>query len=127
MSALRTRNRWTSWIAAWAILLASLAPSLAQGLGWEKSMPWIEVCTTQGSKWIQGDRGDLGALPGAKHLLEHCPFCLLHAPAMGMPPSASPIPLVSGLEDEFPRAFLAAPRTLHAWVSAQARAPPSAL
>jgi hypothetical protein len=112
----------TSWIAALAVLLAALAPALSHAMG----SSWVEVCTFEGSKWVQVDAGDDTGAPSASHTFEHCPFCSLHVPTPGVPPASTVLPLVLAPTDEFPLAFLAAPRTLHAWVSAQPRAPPSA-
>lgn len=124
MYALRTHRRLTSWIAALAVLLASLAPSLSQALASATGLDWIEVCTAQGSKWIQaGDDGTERA-PGAAHGLEHCPYCSLHTPTLGLPPAPRLDALPLRLSHAIPRAFLAAPQTPHAWVSAQPRAPP---
>lgn len=124
MRAVRAHCRLTCWIAALAILLASLAPSLSHALASAANSNWIEVCTTQGAKWVQaGDEGSKQA-PASAHVLEHCPYCSLHAPALGLPPAGDRVHLPLRLGDEVPLAFLAAPRTLHAWVSAQPRAPP---
>ncbi len=125
MRALPVRTRLTSWIAVFAILLASLVPSLSQAMGFEKGMSWIEVCTAQGSKWVADDAGDSGTPATTKHLLEHCPYCSIHSPALGMPPATISVAEAVDRGHEVPLAFLAAPRTLHAWVSAQPRAPPA--
>lgn len=109
------------------VLLASLAPSLSHALGAAQGPSWVEICTAQGSKWVQGDSADSGEsknAPAAAHLLEHCPYCSIHTPALGLPPTPLVVPLDLGHEAEVPPAFLAAPRTSHAWVSAQPRAPP---
>ena len=113
-------------MAALAILTASLAPSLSYALGFSGGASWIEVCTTEGSRWIQpGEEGSERA-PSSAHLLEHCPYCSLHVPTLGLPSAAPVAPLASRPTHEPPVAFLAAPRTLHAWVTAQPRAPPHA-
>lgn len=114
----------TSWIAALAILLASLAPSLGHALALANGTTWIEICTTQGSKWIPAGKDGSQQAPASAHVLEHCPYCSLHAPTLGLPPATQLAPLPLALGQELPLAFLAAPRTLHAWVSAQPRAPP---
>jgi len=124
MQTHRVHTRLTSWIAVLAILLASLAPSLSQAFASGTGSNWVEVCTTQGSKWITpGDDGTKRA-PAAAHVLDHCPYCSVHAPTLGLPPVVSLTRLPLQLAHEVPRAFLAAPRTLHAWVTAQPRAPP---
>lgn len=110
-----------------AMLLASLAPSLSLALGAAaKGASLVEVCTVQGAKWVQVADGDSQPAPSSGHLLlDHCPYCSLQAPTLGLPPAAATAPLATGWFHELPRAFLAAPRTLHAWVRAQPRAPPS--
>jgi hypothetical protein len=112
-----------------AILMASLAPSVSHALGPTRGASWIEVCSAQGAKWVQGDSSDprsneSGSAPAAAHLLDHCPYCSVPMPAWGLPPAHEVVPLALGPEDELPPAFLAAHRTPHAWVTAQPRAPP---
>jgi hypothetical protein len=124
MRRLRTQRQLTGWIAVLAVLLASLAPALSHALGGSNGASWVEVCSTQGSRWVQSDPDEPGGAPVQAHLLEHCPYCSIHAPALGLPPVPERTPLEPGLKDEFPLAFLAAPRTPHAWVSAQPRGPP---
>ena len=124
MRARRTHRRLTSWIAAFAILLASLAPALSHAVASATGSSWIEVCTAQGSKWIQADDDGTERAPASGHVLDHCPYCSLHAPTVGLPPAAHAALLPSGLSHVVPLAYLYAPRTLHAWVSAQPRAPP---
>lgn len=121
MHRLRAHRRITSWIAALAVLLAALAPAVSHALGSRLGASWVEVCTLAGSKWVQP--GEDSAPAGAQ-VVEHCPYCTLHSPAIGMPPAPpADVPvLVAG--PFVPPAFLAAPRTLHAWASAQPRAPP---
>lgn len=107
-----------------AIVLASLAPSLTHALGFAQGGSRIEVCTAQGSKWI--DEADDGSptAPSAAHVFEHCPYCSIHMPDLGMPPSPTVVPLLIEGHGEYPPAFYAAPRPLFAWRSAQPRAPP---
>jgi hypothetical protein len=124
MRAFRAQRRFTTWIAVLAILLASLAPSLSHALASATGTNWIEVCTTQGSKWIAAGEDGSERAPASAHVLEHCPYCSLHAPGLALPPANDATLLPSRLAHEVPLAFLAAPRTLHAWVSAQPRAPP---
>ena len=119
MRSLASR-RLATWIAALAVLLAALAPAISHAMG----SSWVEVCTVQGSKWVPVDDGGDAGQTDPAHALEHCPYCSLQLPALAVPPVTPQLPLVVAPTDEFPLAFLAAPRTLHAWVSAQPRAPP---
>lgn len=124
MRAVRAHRRLTSWIAALAILLASLAPALSHALASATGSNWIEICTTQGSRWIQAGQDGSERAPSSAHVLEHCPYCSLQAPTLGLPPVTHRVHLPVQLSHVVPLAFLGAPRTLHAWVSAQPRAPP---
>jgi hypothetical protein len=122
----RTTRVLTSWMAVLAILMAALAPSISHALESKNGPSWVEICTSVGAKWVNagGDAGDEApSFPGA-HPQEHCPYCSLHVNAIAIP--AAPVAVFPVLlpAGDFPIAFLAAPRTLHAWVSAQPRAPP---
>ena len=116
----------TSWIAVLAILMAALAPTISHALGSKASANWIDICSSVGAKWVQPNAEPTGKAPNpaAAHVFDHCPYCSLHANATGLPPTSVTLALPLVFGDEFPIAFLAAPRTLHAWVSAQPRAPP---
>jgi|JI10StandDraft_1071094.scaffolds.fasta_scaffold145131_2 hypothetical protein len=108
------------------LLLLALAPVLSHALQRQADDHLVEVCTAQGARWVEVDSDSAGAgtssAPG--HLFEHCPACTLHATDVGMPPA----PLVLAMpmaQAAVPHLFLAAPRTLHAWLAAQPRAPPA--
>ena len=109
-----------------AILMAALAPSISHALGAKNGASWVEVCTTVGAKWVQPDGSvtDKAPASGYAHPFEHCPYCSLHANAIAIPPAPLALVPALALSHPLPAAFLAAPRTLHAWVSAQPRAPP---
>lgn len=124
MRDLPAHRRLTTWIAALAILLAALAPSLSHALASAGRPSWVEICTTQGSRWVPSGENDSERAPPSAHVLEHCPYCSLHAPTLDLPPVAHLMHLPLRLSHQVPLAFLAAPRTLHTWVSAQPRAPP---
>jgi hypothetical protein len=123
MRVVPAHRRLTSWIAALALLLASLAPAVSHALASANGTNWIEICTTQGSKWIEAGKVGSERSPASAHALD-CPYCPLHAPTLGLPPASQLEHLSLRLGHEVPLAFLSAPRTLHAWVSAQPRAPP---
>jgi hypothetical protein len=127
MRALRTHRRLIGWIAALAIQLAWLAPALSHALASAKGSNWVEICATQGSKWIQAGEEGSERAPASGHALERCPYCSLHAPALGLPPAVDSAQPRLGLRHEVPLTFQSAPRTQHAWVSALPRAPPLSL
>ncbi len=84
----------------------------------------MEICSVTGTKLValEVDNGP-SDLPNP-HLLKHCPYCSLHSTQLGLPPAPPAIPALLDLQFETPKLFLFAPRTLFAWASAQARAPP---
>jgi len=124
MRLFRSHSRLTGWIAVVAIFLASIAPSMSHALASANGSSWIEVCTAQGSKWTEDGADDTTPVSSPSHVFEHCPFCSIHSPAIGMPPSAEKASMPVEGHGEFPAAFYAAPCRLYAWVSAWPRAPP---
>jgi hypothetical protein len=139
MFALRRRLHPLTWIALVAVLALAVLPTLSHALSHAASQGpggWAEVCTQNGPKRIAVDAsGKLmdtlvetdgnAAHVGATHL-QHCPLCVLVLDAPMLPPSApAAIPLVLASVAP-PPAFLHAPRTPHAWRSAQPRGPPAA-
>lgn len=123
----RVTRQFASWIAILAVLMSALAPAVSHGLGTRGVAAWVQVCTAQGTTSGRSDAapGDDSA-PGVEHAFEHCPYCSVHPDAAGIPPAHLHALPPAGLAQAVPHAFLAAPRTLHAWVSAQPRAPPPA-
>lgn len=123
-------RRITSWIACLAILMGSLAPVLTHAIERSPGHDWIEVCTTLGAQWIDtADDARQGATPEApsEHAQQHCPCCASHAPTLGMPPASTVVLTMPRLRAGLPELFLQSPRTLHAWSTAQPRAPPAPL
>lgn len=115
-----------AWIASFAVLLASVAPSIAQAFQRSGPGSWTEICTVLGNKLVAVDGTQFDSEPPvpAKHLLQHCPFCTLHVTALGMPPNPLSVPAWVPLGFALPGLMLVAPRTLFAWATAQPRAPP---
>ncbi|ALV05210.1 DUF2946 domain-containing protein [Roseateles depolymerans] len=123
MFASRSAKRLTLWMALVAILMMAVAPLVSQVVGADRE--WQEICGVGGARWVQTSTADPGQdLPQSPaHLLDHCPYCSLHADALGMPPS--PLAALPALPAHtLPPAFLQAPYTLHAWLTAQPRGPP---
>ena len=113
----------TSWMAILAILMMAFAPLVSQAVGADRA--WLEICSASGPKFVQADAGSSNqpAKNSAAHPMEHCPYCSLHASALGMPPAPLLVLPVIAVRD-VPPAFLSAPSTLHAWRAAQPRGPP---
>jgi hypothetical protein len=121
MFLLRQFRRRFAWVMLVTLVLASLLPSLTRAAAFVQgdTAPWSAVCTAAGTVH------DPAAAPvEARHLLERCALCLLQADGLGLPPDLQPRfePVVLGRT--VPMRFLRAPRPLHAWSSAQPRAPP---
>jgi len=126
MRFFRRQHRVFGWLAALAILLASLAPMVSHAMANDSDTSIFEVCSVQGPKAVQPptsdpseDGGDVG-----HRLLVHCAYCTLHFPVMDLPPAT-----VDGL----PAPELAVQGSLascanvpiqRAHATAQSRAPP---
>jgi hypothetical protein len=127
MVATRKTKAWLTWITCAAILLVALMPSISQAVKRTGSNPWTEICTSWGAKRVAvGDTAANTSAPSVpvEHLLQHCPYCTVHATVLGMPPAPLSVAPPHALRFALPALFLASPRTLFAWSSAQPRAPP---
>jgi hypothetical protein len=95
---LRSRlfHRLATWAAFVAVLMAALAPALSHALASRGDAGWVEVCTAEGSRWVQGSGGPgEPAAPAGAHALDHCGYCTLHTddPALpGADQQAEPVP-----------------------------------
>lgn len=83
--------RFVAWIAAVALLISALAPTLAPAVnaGTGGAAPWAEVCTTSGSQ-PSVNQTPGGEMP-AHHGIKHCPWCAGNSQS-GVLPSASYTP-----------------------------------
>jgi hypothetical protein len=120
------RRRLSAWIAIFAILLAALAPGIAQALATSQaqSRPWAEICTAAGMQVRQSlapgsDSGDQEGMMSA-----HCPFCLNHAGHFALPSTPPDLALAIDAGTALPSAFAATPSSRFACASPQSRAPP---
>lgn len=121
-------RRLVSLLAAFVLLVGTIAPTVSAMLGPQRVHSLFEVCTAEGIVLVDahGRVTDPQPLPSGAHGLEHCPFCGSHAPVLHLPPTSTAALPVTGLTEARPPAFLFAPPTQHAWTSAQPRAPPQA-
>lgn len=121
------KRTFTVWWALAAMLMMALAPTLSLGMQAKAGGSLVELCTALGTRWVTLDAAEPGTAESRPdtpaHLFEHCPYCALHADTLGPAPSVPAVGLLP-LNFEAPRLFLAAPRTLHAWLAAQPRGPP---
>lgn len=111
------------------MLAFALVPTLSRALAFAgNGGAWAEVCTPQGVKLVSlaPATGDDTGAPATALQLDHCAYCTLSGDGSAAPlPAPAPalwLPLNSA---EPPALFLQAAHTLHAWCSAQPRAPPT--
>ncbi|MCA0242806.1 MAG: DUF2946 family protein [Proteobacteria bacterium] len=132
MPAARCHRRLSTWIALAAMLAFALVPTLSRALAFAagNGTAWAEVCTPQGLKLVStaaadADGGGAPASAPAQALsLDPCSFCSLAGAGLAPPPAVPPLVSLPLRGAAPPPLFLQAPRTLHAWASAQPRAPP---
>ena len=116
-------------LAAWAL---AIVPSLSHAWAWAegRSPDVLQICTAEGMRWFNAATGDVSeadpasAGPGA-HSLDHCPYCNAHSPWAALPSAKRTFESADSPTQALPPRFFQAPRTAHAWCSAQPRAPPS--
>lgn len=134
----RWHRRLLSSLAALAVLLNALMPAVSQAraAAGDAAAVWTELCSAQGSVWVQLDaqgqvlaRSDTrpSEAPAALHGAA-CAYCLTHAASFGLLPDAPDLVLPLP-----PRAVLRVPspagtplRSL-AWRTPEARGPPAAV
>jgi hypothetical protein len=110
------------------MLALALVPGLSHALASARGQsPFVEICSAQGSRIVDlSDRRGGPSSPDAIGQLEHCPFCSLATPALGMPSATLAMLAPLGAPD-LPALFLVVPRPWFAWHAAQPRAPPLAI
>lgn len=126
MTRLRSFDRWVRWVTLLALTLATLAPGVSHALRHLQGdmLPWSQVCSaTGGMRRVQ--LPDDPAPGEMRHAFEHCAGCALHLQASAPSPAPAATVVRSDLAHSVPSLLLHAPRTLHAWASAQPRAPPA--
>ena len=124
-----------AWLAIFAVVIASVAPAISHALAQPASPHHAQlhsaaddgaaedVCSLDADTADAHAGGHDPGAPPALHL-EHCPFCHLHADTLQVPFVSIPV-LPSADEPRRPLLFFLAPSLLHAWRSAQPRAPPA--
>ncbi len=112
-----------------AILLASLAPSISHALAAAhgNSEVWVEICSATGSRMVKLDANDFGNPtqhePAATHVA-NCLYCLTHVDSLGPLPETRIVIPVFSLETDLPSLYFNSPRPLFIWAKGQPRAPP---
>jgi hypothetical protein len=138
MAKRKMQRAVAAWLAVFAVVIASVAPAISHAFA-QPALPHHahhaqlhsaaddgageDVCSTDADTANAHAGGHDPDAPPALHL-EHCPFCHLHADALQVPcVSVSLLP--SAGKPGRPLLFFLAPAPLHAWRSAQPRAPPA--
>jgi hypothetical protein len=118
------KRHLSHWIAVFAILMSSVAPTISQAVSLAQSGQGIsiEVCTTTGIQMTQViDASDADEPAQANG---HCPLCMVHGnfalPLNHELSFAKPVN-----SNIYPQLFYQSPKPLFAWVALPSRAPPS--
>jgi hypothetical protein len=124
--------RRISIIALLAMIMVVFAPTVSKALAADlASRNLVEVCTTDGTKWVT--QSELGQVVLTSHkqgpttLHEHsgdCPYCSLQADKVLA--NASLTFVTVPVESLLPALFYQAHKPLFAWTHSRSRAPPSA-
>ncbi|MYM42115.1 DUF2946 domain-containing protein [Duganella qianjiadongensis] len=113
--------RFALWLAALAMLLSVLAPTISRI---STKSDWVEVCSVVGSKLVRVVANTDGDQPTESRAAMNCPYCALHIDlALPSPPQVALIDHIIRLAF-VPRLLLQAPRAQFVWAPAQSRAPP---
>jgi hypothetical protein len=122
-------NRFAAWVAAFALLLGSLAPStshvLAAGTG--AVVAEGKICTAAGSTPVRVPADEAPVAPVQKHKgldLHDCPLCLTHAGSGALAPPAAIAILQIDAASFVQFAFYSPLLPLFTWAAGQPRAPP---
>ena len=121
------KRHLSHWIAVFAILMSSVAPTISQAVSLAQSGQGIsiEVCTTTGIQMTQViDVSDASNADESTQANGHCPLCVVHGnfvlPLNHELSFAKPVN-----SNIYPQLFYQSPKPLFAWVALPSRAPPS--
>ena len=123
MPTRRGRRTVSRWIALFAILAVTFAPSITGLLSASRGQLWDQVCSATSPALSRPATTDDGS-PATPHAFEHCPYCALHADLAPPPDARQASPGSAIAFRARPAAFVHAPRATAVWTSAQPRAPP---
>lgn len=117
-------ERFAAWLAAAAMLAASLAPTVSHALAAGGGAVGA-ICTPSGMVPAQSP-AEQPAGPAQQAHLVHCPFCLTHAGSFGLLPQPALAVAVLAGPDLPPGSLRSQPQQQRARATAQPRAPPAA-
>lgn len=111
----RLARKLAGWIALLAVVAVTFVPTLTQLRSSVAGS--FDVCSSDASRKAPAS--------GEHAMLDHCPYCALHADlALPLLPPSPPAAADLGFVEQ-PVAFLQAPRASGVWVTSQPRAPPT--
>jgi len=121
-------KRCTAWLAAAAVLLGALTPTLSLAVGGSGEGSWATVCSAAGEKRVRVDASNTEPKPtpvGHGPLGPHCPYCSSHLAALVTPPvQATLVPRPVAEPAVVERSVVAPDGTV--WLRRQPRGPPPA-
>jgi hypothetical protein len=124
-------HRLTSWLLCFGMVWSGLAPTISHAMARAngQTVSWVEICTSMGIRIVKLDaQGGLSqpSAPMEKGAhFEHCPFCFTHSNVTALLNDGALWRIPAARHHEVPKRFLASPRSVFVWSSAQARGPPS--
>jgi hypothetical protein len=132
MRSVVTTHLYARWLTIFVVWFACLAPTVSHAMRVGSGVMLGGICSSSGfvSAGLNSDRSsgrndaDSSIPERASGELADCPLCLLQGHGIALPSQSLTAQMPGDLRFELPRLFLQARHTLHAWSSAQARAPP---
>lgn len=116
-------------LLALLMLAMALLPGLSRAWAMSQGGDWVEICSAQGSRWVQQGGADevdeVDDGKGFKPMAEPCDACPLQQPGLTPPPAWGWQAPVQGRAAP-PPLFYLAPRPLAVWRSRLSRGPPAA-
>lgn len=118
------KRHLSHWVAIFAVLLSSLAPSVSQAVSFDHADLSIEVCSATGVKMTHVI--DLEDTDGLTQTNVHCPLCVVHdnyiIPLNHELSFAKPVD-----NNIYPQLFYQSPKPLFSWLALPSRAPPTVI
>jgi hypothetical protein len=115
-----------SWIAALAVLMSALAPTLSYALVSGSSDGLSQICTARGARSLRDPAAPGKAAPSPldKAAPDNCPYCSLHVDAVLPDAGLSSLECVSLGAAHAGRLELRPTRSGTAWLRPRSQAPP---
>lgn len=117
------------YLTLWAMLMGLLLPVAALALPQSASGDWTQICTATGMKLVKAPEAKTSSSSAADLQGDRggCPFCQAQAPVVIPSLSLPGLPAPVARQTTYPPRFYRGGKTLYAWASQPARAPPHSL